>query len=94
MTTNDDALARRAAQVEAEAKANGGEDTWKGIMKSLEQKIARGDMAPTELGHKLTRPNAASEIFNSSIADTDEATWRAWRDAQPKRKARIDGAKR
>jgi len=95
MTNNVDPLAARAAEVEAQGKAIGGEDTWaKGIMPTLERKISSGELSQVELAQKLARPNAASEIFNSNIADADEATWRSWRDSQPRKKARIDGAKR
>ena len=75
MTNNVDPLAARAAEVEAQGKAIGGEDTWaKGIMPTLERKISSGELSQVELAQKLARPNAASEIFNSNIADADEAT--------------------
>jgi hypothetical protein len=79
--TNDtvDPLMRRAEQIEAEGGKIGGEETWKGVVEALGRKMVAGELSQAELQQRLARPNAAAEIFNSSIGDVDEATWRAWR---------------
>jgi hypothetical protein len=79
-----DPLARRAAQVEAEGKAIGGAEAWEGVVRNMGQKMERGEVSVFDLRQRLAKPNAAGELFNENIADCDESTWRAWRDAQPK----------
>jgi len=53
-----------------------------------------GQLTPTQLQEKLARPGAATTIFYEGMSAAPEAEWRAWRDAQPRRKERIDRAKR
>jgi hypothetical protein len=89
--TNDEALARRAAQVEQEAEAAaGGKEHWQGAFKSLARKVESGDLTQAELVQKMGRQTAGGDLFYQGISESDEATWRAWRDAQPNRKRRIE----
>ena len=95
--TNDpnEALARRAAQVESEVEAfAGGKEHWQGAMKNLTRKVETGDLTQAELVHKMGKQSAAGDLFYQGMAESDESTWRAWRDAQPNRRRRIEKAAR
>jgi hypothetical protein len=94
MSNDDEALARRAAAVEAEAKAAYGEDAWAGAMRSLTEQVKSGKLEQTDIVRKLNRENAATDLFYQAAGEMLEKDWRAWRDAQPKKRARIDEAKR
>jgi hypothetical protein len=82
----DDAMQRRAAQVEQEARQRHGDEAWAASMRALEVKMRRGDISPSDLERKLARENAASQLFNENIGDADEKDWRAFRDNLPDRR--------
>jgi hypothetical protein len=92
--TNLDPIARRAVQIEEAGKKAYGEANWKAAMDSLTKKMADGAVSQAELVHGLSRPDAAAQLFNNNIADSDEKSWREWRDSQPRRKSRIEATKR
>ena len=95
MTNNSvDPPAARAAEVETEAKKIGGEETWGGVMHTLERKMATGELSPAELQRALVKPTAAGDLLYQGLGDADEQTWRKWRDSQPRKAARIAGTKR
>jgi len=94
MTANDEMLAQRAAEIEAQAKGAVGEEHWKAAMRSLEEQVKTGSLTQHDLLQKMSRPDAASQLFNDGISNASEADWRAWRDAQPNRKRRIEKAAR
>ena len=63
MTDPNEALARRAQQVEAEAQAYAGdEEVWKGALKSLTHKLETGELTPHELQQKLMKQSAAGDL--------------------------------
>ena len=86
----DDPMVRRCAQVAIEgAVLSGAPEAWQGAVAALTKKVQAGEITQDDLARKLAKPNAAADIFFNNIADTDEATWRKWRDAQPRRAERI-----
>lgn len=90
MSDPDEMLARRAGEVESEGKRAHGEENWQRAMRGVEQQLKNGAIDQTDLLRKLGKADAAGSLFNDGIANASEADWRAWRDAQPHSKARID----
>lgn len=89
-----DPVAQRAFQVEAEGKSAFGEENWKKAIEGVGRQMEAGQLTPNQLQEKLARPGAAGTIFYDGIANASEADWRAWRDAQPNRRRRIEKAAR
>jgi hypothetical protein len=95
MSNEDDAaLARRAAVVEAEAKAAYGEENWAAAMRSLTRQVAEGRLEGADIAKKMCKPTAVADLFYQAAGEMSDADWRAWRDSQPKRAERIERAKR
>lgn len=90
MTDANDLLARRAAEIEQQGKAEQGEEAWTAAMRGIGQQLKDGKIDQTDLARKLGKADAAGQLFYDGISNADEKDWRAWRDAQPHRKARID----
>jgi hypothetical protein len=91
---NDAALARRAAQLEAEARAAYGVETWAAAMRSLTALVAEGRLESTDIVRKMSKPTAAVDLFYQAAGEMSDADWRAWRDSQPKRAERIEMSRR
>ena len=89
-----DPLARRASQVEAEGKSAFGEENWNKAIQSVGRRMESGELTQGALLEKMARPNAASQIFYDGISQSSEEDWRKWRDSQPRRRERIERAKR
>jgi hypothetical protein len=97
MNDQIDPLARRAAQVEQEAKNTYGEDNWASAMRSLERQVADGRLEGADIARKLTKPTAATDLFYQAVGEMSEQEWRAWRsdpNYNPKKAARIKAAER
>ena len=92
--TNEELLARRAAEIEAAGKAAEGEANWARAMKGIEEQLKAGTIDQMDLVRKLGKSDAAGALLNDGIANASEKDWREWRDAQPRRKARIDSTRR
>jgi hypothetical protein len=92
--SNDDALAKRANQIEEAARTAHGKDNWESALRSLGRQVADGKLEEGDLVKKMGRRDAVDQLFYEGIPNAEEKDWRAWRDSQPRRKARIDSVKR
>jgi hypothetical protein len=93
MTDNpnaNDPLSQRCAQVEEQGSTAEGKQAWDAAMRGLQHRMAAGDLSQRDVIDQLGHADAAGRLFADGIAATDEASWRAWRDRQPKRAAMLD----
>jgi hypothetical protein len=77
MSNEDEALARRAAAVEAEAKATYGEENWASAMRSLQRQVAEGRLEGSDIARKLAKPTAATDLFYQGAGEMSDSDWRA-----------------
>lgn len=89
-----DALGKRALQVEQQIQEQYGDNLTVGIMKGLFTRMNEGRLSQADVIEKLSHANAAQELVYEALGSVDEPTWRKIRDNEPRRKARIEEAKR
>ena len=87
----NEALGRRAAQVEAEGRAERKEH-WDSAMRGIGRQMEAEKMTSADLIRRLEKRDAASSLYDG-IANSSEEDWRKWRDSQPKRRERIERSK-